>query len=604
MSKTIKELGNVLSDDVVTTTFGDVISYVAESVGRTFGPYGHNALIQTMDNVFSTKDGWTVLQNIAFKDPLCNAIKSTIANVAQSTVLLVGDGSTTSTLAANYMNQNISDIKNKYTIRQLEDSLTSCINAVISKLREKAIAIDDSNLYEAIYKIAMVSTNWNDELSKLIADIYVTTKNPIIKIDKSGTDQTYVEYIEGFDLAGSLMSTDFYINNRDNGTCTVYNPYIIIFNHNVQEKHFLSLSCLAEICRTANRALVVIAPGFEVGFTTKHNATNMANLNQRKPVVNLVPIKVSNFYTVDRECIDDFAVLTNCKIVTAIDEDFKGFLDDIATVMTKTCKSDDPDEQAALIEEKRAMVAMTIGYINEVFGTCDELIADEKSVLIKGLGQANEDIVQERKELIQYEIDKKTREYDALTMLSDDIRMKRIRLGKLQCNMGVIKVGGYGAANIKAKTDALDDATRACESAYRDGYTIGGCMAILNAVREIERNMPEDTSEVDKDVYAVIRWSFVSVFDKLFANKYGENKCDWNAITSIIDKCTEENVGYNIITEEFDYAQNVINPVDVDIETLKACMRLVLISVTSDQFIFKHYDISEGDTIINLKEVD
>ena len=602
MSKTVKELGNVLSDDVVTTTFGDVIRYVADSVGRTFGPYGHNALIQTMDNVFSTKDGWTVLQNIAFKDPLCNAIKSTIANVAQSTVLLVGDGSTTSTLAANFMNQNINDIKNKYTIRELEDHLVSCVNNIIAKLRERAVAIDDNNLYDDIYKIAMVSTNWNEELSRLIAEIYLTTKNPIIKIDKSGTDQTYVEYIEGFDLAGSLVSSDFYINNRDNGTCTVYNPYIIIFNHNVQEKYFLSLSCLAEICRSAGRTLVVVAPNFEIGFTTKHNATNMANLNQRKPVVNLVPIKVSNFYTVDRDCIDDFAVLTNSKIVTAIDEDFKGFLDDIATVMTKTCKTDDPDEQAALNDEKRAMVSMTIGYLNEVFGTCEELIVDEKSVLIKGLNKANEDLVEERKELIIYEIDKKTREYDALTMLSDDIRMKRVRLGKLQCNMGVIKVGGYGAANIKAKTDALDDATRACEAAYRDGYTIGGSVSIISAIHEIEQNYTSETPDIDKDIYHGIKWSFISVFDTLFVNKYGD--CDCNTIDKIIIKCIEENVGYNIITEDYDYDRNVINPVNVDIEILKACMRLVLISVTSDQFIFKHYDIGSDDTVINLKEVD
>lgn len=597
----IDKMGNIIDNTHTTEMIDDIVDYIANAVSQTFGPYGHNTLIQTLDNVQSTKDGWTVLQNITFKSPLYNTIKTMIANVAQSTVLLVGDGSTTSTIAANYMNKYMAKVKGSYTIRDLEDSLTRCVNTIVQKLKENAIEINDDNLEEAINKIALVSTNWNKELSDMITDIYVATHNPIIKIEKSGTDKTYTEFIEGFELSGSLMCSEFYAFNRENATCELKKPYIIIFNHNVTEKYFMSLCALSEICRHTGRTIVVIAPGFENGFISKLNATNMARVNSHQPLINMVPVKVVNYYTIDKECIDDFAALTTTMIVNATDDDFKDFLDEVSTTMYKS-PTGDADADAALQASKQELAQMALGYMDNVFGTCEEIIIGEKSVLIKGLTNSNTELVDERKRAIQYEIDKKTREYDALSMLSDDIRMKRIRLGKLQCNMGVIRVGGYGAANIKAKTDALDDATRACEAAYRDGYTIGGSMAIIQAIDDIIIASSDGQSPIDCWIYTAIKMSFESVFKTLFINKYDSDDIPVD-VDGIIKECLTRRVTYNIIDDDFDMDMNVINPVNVDIEVIKACLRLVLISVTSNQFIYKHYDFSDTSDL-SMKEVE
>ena len=192
-------------------------------------------------------------------------------------------------------------------------------------------------------------------------------------------------------------------------------------------------------------------------------------------------------------------------------------------------------------------------------------------------------------------------------MLTDDIRMKRIRLGKLQCNMAVIKVGGYGPANIRAKKDALDDATRACEAAYRDGYTIGGSMATLVAIRDALMdggNMETENTVLKTEIYTKMQSAFSMVFRQLFINKYGSDspKCESGALDEIINRCTADNVTYDIIHEKYDVDRNVINPVNTDIETLKACLRLVLICITSNQFIYKHYVTDTSP--INLQEVN
>ena len=609
MNQKIRDAGNVLGSRDTDKLIASVVDYVAQSVKETFGPYGHNVLIEGVGNVTSTKDGWTVLQNITFKDTTMNAIKSMIANVAQSTVLLVGDGSTTSTIAANNLNKYMAPLKKEYSIRDLEDTLTNCVNKVIEKLRENAYDITDENLGESIRKIALVSTNWNTELSDMISDIYVKTHNPIIKIDESGTDKTYVEYINGFDLTGSLTAGGYYITNRDQNVCELNNPYIVIFDHNIQEKYFLPLSYLAEICKSTKRTVVLMAPGFDNGFITRYNATNHEYINQRKSILNMVLAKLPNYYTIDRECIDDFSILTSSKIVSMTDEDFNDFLDEITKTLTTQLDPSAEDYQQK-IDERNQFIQMVIAYVNQSFGSCDTIILGEKSILIKGMSKANIPLIEERKESIQYEIDKKTREYDALAMLTDDIRMKRIRLGKLQCNMAVIKVGGYGPANIRAKKDALDDATRACEAAYRDGYTIGGSMATIIAITDMLKEIqPEggyssDNMTLEMKVYQNMLNAFSEVFVQLFANKYDKSTFEnmHDKLTAIITKCVDDNVTYDIIHNDYDVDRNVINPVNTDIETLKACLRLVLICITSNQFIFKHYVTDNAP--ISLREVN
>ena len=128
--------GNVISHERFKELMNETLDYVASAVSETFGPHGHNALIQTMNTVYSTKDGFHTLQNISCGDPIRTSIKFLIESVAQSIVLSVGEGSTTSIMAANHLNhifmERLSAVP--FTIRDLEDSLTKCVNLISEKI--------------------------------------------------------------------------------------------------------------------------------------------------------------------------------------------------------------------------------------------------------------------------------------------------------------------------------------------------------------------------------------------------------------------------------------------------------------------------------------
>ena len=51
-----------------------------------------------------------------------------------------------------------------------------------------------------------------------------------------------------------------------------------------------------------------------------------------------------------------------------------------------------------------------------------------------------------------------------------------------------------------------------------------------------------------------------------------------------------EKCGFDIIEKKYDTKRTtIINPVNVDIEVLKGCLRLLITSVTSNQFLFRNY---------------
>lgn len=611
--------GNVMNKNAYRKRMSSIVDYVADTVGKTFGPCGHTALIQTQDSVISTKDGWNLTQAIKFDNLIDNSMKSMIESCGQSVVLRVGDGSTSVVLAASVLNQELMKIEEKYnyTIRDIESGLKTCVNDIVSKLRENAIPISEDNLREGIYNVAMVSTNWNEELSNIIADIYDKTHNPIIKVLESGTTETYVDIINGYDLNGSLLLSNFYMTDLERQLCELHNPRIMMFETKVPEKYYAPLSLIAGILATKGEYLVVLAPDFDMTFIRHIKNFNAIASKTGKNYMNLIPATYISNYNIDKECVEDFAALTGTTIIGRNDEELIEFFDDITTNMTtkeiptEGLTGDELESAIASNEERNNMRNAILQFLpaklDEICGSCDTITISNKNITVDGLTHQNTKMVDDRRKTLESEINGKIKECDALTMLTDDIRQKRIRLGKLQGSMGIIKIGGYGKTNLKAIKDALDDATRACEAAYRDGYTVGSSVAIGIAIKSIL-----DEHIDDEDFYIslkhlildAIKYSFTRVFRQLFINKDGSFdtddvetcptiKVDGDGLTidHILTKCVKSKCGFDILTNTFDTGcTKIINPVNVDIEILLGCMRLVINCFSSDQFVFTNFD--------------
>ena len=618
---------NLISKDDFKNRVSKICEKIATVIGGSMGPYGKSTVIQTVDNVYTTKDGWNIMNQLNFGDITDNAIAKMIINVAQSVVLKVGDGTTSSVVVANEMNRFISKYMEdhpQYTSRDIENGLRNAVNLIIDELNRMATPITNENKVDAIRKIALVSTNWDTELSDLIAEIYKNTDNPIIKIQDSGTEKSYIEINEGYDLSAKLLAPDIFMTDNE---CVVDEPMILVFDHGIKETDFITLYSIAGTLNNnemiGKPKLVILAPSFEEGFITRMRATLTTLIKSGKFVnMPLIPVKYTNTLVVDRECVSDFTALIGGVMISKSSTEFKDMyknLSEFILAMAKNDPSIGENPQDALTE-KLANISEYI--IQNHAGGCDSIKIDDKHIVASGLTSANTEIVENTKKLLINEIDKLNKEADAHTTLTEGLKLKKIRLGKLNCNMGTIMLGGYGDAYLKAKRDALDDATRACEAAHRNGYVCGNGIATICAIKSIrEKNEPLNTMVVE--MLRIIEVSFFKIFFTLNENSIGKrvsNNIDeydkaviefgltvennshlsddlvkslsneFNYLLNNLMKCITNKCAFDIISNKVDTNGNIINPVDVDIEVIKGCLRLVLISISSNQMLFKYFD--------------
>ena len=167
----------------------------------------------------------------------------------------------------------------------------------------------------------------------------------------------------------------------------------------------------------------------------------------------------------------------------------------------------------------------------------------------------------QRIKTIQAEIDKAMKDFSAKSMFTDEIKLKKIRLGKLRLKMGTIFVGGYGEGQLKSTRDALDDAINACANAYTDGVTIGGGIAIPLAIENIRTALRDESSDIFTEalqfckdngaanispvikVLAIIQEGFTNTWEIMLRNKYPDGiATDVNAENYCDGPCTMMNI--------------------------------------------------------------
>lgn len=602
---------NRLNKEELANLMRKVSIDVACAVAPTYGPYGANTLIQTANKVQATKDGWNVVQYLNYpNNGVLNALKGLIIDCAQPVLLKYGDGTSTVMLLAYRMYEFIYSYilkgKKSYNIREIESTLSDIVDELCQAIISESEKIDmDKDGVDVIRDIARISTNWDEEMSNFIAKIYEYTHNPIIKFENSGSDKSYVEFIDGYEIKGELQLPQHYITDHVHGECVSENPVVIIFDHAVGQDNFELLNMFSGMIFTReHRELVVIAPDFQPTFINTLNALNIERHRKGMKQLSCIPFKYYTHVKEDKECINDLCCLfgttpisENNTDMSEMFQDVKSALSDKAAVRNMTNIT---EEQVDSIYKKCSdTLNVACQYLLEVGGSCGKITLTKKHMIAQDFNNADMQNLEQRRETLKHEIDVTMKECAALSMITEGIRMKRIRQGKLELKMGVIHVGGFGDANLKGKRDALDDATKACEAAYYSGYTYGGGVAGLIALDKCDSEKTELRSKLIK----FIEYSYREVIHILHENKYGKQKEQetfYNLVEQIIDRCILNKVAYNIITDQYD--SSLISPVSGEIEILKGAMTLVMAMINANQMVFQ--DITSIEDVERLEAIE
>jgi len=531
-----------------------VFNQVAGALVNTLGPYGSTTIIEKYGEMHITKDGWQVLKKIHFGDPVNNNIMHLLINISAQVVLRVGDGSTSSIIAANTI---LNRLENNPTLKKMRPKeflkvLSAAVELISQRILDFSSKINKENDpdFNEIYKLAMISTNGDDDVSKVIQTIYRETVNPSIEFVQSKTNKTTYEIIEGYKLA-NMTYIDGIFANGDDGTCSITKPIIIMFDHKIdKETHFDKILTNAiQVALAQERRIVIVAPNYDK-YLLNMLGTAIPMEYKARGTSTSVYARVSLINNMSHELYNDFATMTGGMIIreTHIDQLVDGTLK-----------------------------------VDEFLGEVDNIVIGDTSTLIKGFYKRNEDMYNVCVNDATAKYKKVEATHRELGIVNSELYELKQRLAKLRGKMGVIYVGGNSSLEKVSNYDLVEDAVKACESAYNYGYNIGGNLILPIAIRHIKENT-ENLSDNTKLILDLLNDAFRDVFVKVLGNKFTEERdTGSDKLYDIVDKCVDSWKCYDLITDE--YSDNVINSCFTDIEILKAATSIVSLLISSNQYV-------------------
>jgi len=428
---------NLPSQIVKNLSFGDEardkimagVYKLTSAVRSTLGSSGKCVIYEdATGRPVITKDGVTVAESVVLRDPVENLGATLIKQAAQKTVAEAGDGTTTATVLAHAILENIDNYTGEEQIRDIKSSILECAEEVKSYLDKTSLPVEG----EMLKQVAYVSCNNDDELGEKIGEAYEKVgKNGIVLMQDSETNETYVEIVEGTKFNSGLKSTHL-LTDKDKELAVLDNPLILVVTSPIP--NIRRIQNILEHAVKTKRELLIVGHVEEQAF-----ATLLANKVKGNIKINIVDMP--GFGPNKEEATLDLALLTGATVINEALGDDLDLID--VSVLGEAIKSV-TDFKTTTLQIKK-----------EVTGDLDARIEDVKKK------------IKEEKNAYM-----KIKHEERLSMLT----------GKV----GILYVGADSAVAHKEKKDRVDDALHATKAALVEGIIPGGGIALLNAGQIIE----------------------------------------------------------------------------------------------------------------------
>ncbi len=208
-------------------------------------------------------------------------------------------------------------------------------------------------------------------------------------------------------------------------------------------------------------------------------------------------------------------------------------------------------------------------------GRADKVWADKENTRIVG-GKGDAKGLKARIAQIRGAIEKTTSDFDREKLQE--------RLAKLSGGVAVINVGAATEIEMKDKKERVNDAVAATKAALEEGIVSGGGVALLKA-RKVLETLKKSFSD-DEKIAAEILWKALAEPIKGIIKNAGVDE-GW-VVKSVEEyKGTEENYGYNVMTNSFGdmVKAGVIDPAKVTRSAVENAASVGMMVLTTEALI-------------------
>jgi chaperonin GroEL len=408
---------------------------LAEAVGSTMGPSGHNVIIDgTVGAPLITKDGVTVAKSINLRERLPSMGAELLKEVASKTNELAGDGTTTATVLAHAMlKEGIKMIATGRDAIYVKKGMDFATEKVIEVLKKNCIPVRNS---QDIINVGTISANGDVKVGELLSQaIDKVGQDGIITIEPGKSTQTTLEVAEGMQFDGGYLSP-YFVTNSEKNTVELINPFILLTNRKISAlADFIPI--LEKVANT-NNPLLVIADDVE------GEALHTLIVNKFKGTLASCAVKAPSYGENRTDILGDIAAVvggmvldaSNAQALKNLSLESLGMAAKVIVTRTSTTIVGEPSEAARQAIDERVKGLKTA--LNSD-GSLDELHID---------------------------------------------RYKK-RLAKLAGGVAVVRVGGSTEVEILEKKDRVEDALNATIAAAQEGIVPGGGSALFYAQKEV-----------------------------------------------------------------------------------------------------------------------
>ena len=516
----------------------DGIDVLANAVATTLGPKGRNvALDRKFGSPTITHDGVTVAKEVELEDPYENMGAQLLKEAATKTNDIAGDGTTTSTVLAHAMvSDGLKNLSAGANPMMLKRGIERAAKEVADALTDMAI---DVTTKEEIASVAAISAQ-DTEIGELIAEVMDKVgKDGVITVEESKGLEFETEYVEGMQFDRGYISP-YFVTDPENMEATIEEPYVLIHDKKISAATDI-VPLLEKLVQVGKRDLVVIAEDID------GEALATLVLNKLRGMLNVLAVKAPGFGDRRKAMLQDIAVLTGGTVIT--------------------------EELGRKLE---SVTINDLGQAGKVSSTKDD------TTVIEGKGDS--DKIKGRIEEIKVEIDRSTSDYDKEKLQE--------RLAKLSGGVAVIRVGAATETELKEKKHRVEDALSATRAAVEEGIVPGGGVALVNALKSIEK-LSDDDPDINTGI-KVVRSALTTPLRGITRNAGKEGAVILEGVRRKQEEAKNDKIGYDVLTGEYvDMVEaGIIDPAKVTKGALENAASIAAMILTTEALIT---DIPEDD---------
>ena len=408
------------------------VDKLANAVKVTLGPKGRNVVLdRKFGSPLITNDGVSIAKEIELEDPYENMGAKLVAEVANKTNEIAGDGTTTATILAQSMiTEGLKNVTSGANPVGLRRGMERAVKVAVERLREISVTVDSKG---KIAQVGAISAA-DEEVGKFISEAMDKVGNDgVITIEESQGLETMLEVVEGMQFDRGYLSP-YMVSDTEKMLADLDNPYILVTDKKINAVQEI-LPVLEEVV-AATKPLLIIADDVE------QEAIATLVVNKLRGTFNVVAVKAPGFGERRKAILEDISILTGATLIT----------EDLG------------------LDLKDANITM-LGNSSKVN------VTKERTIIVDGKG--NKEDIESRKSQIKSLYAESTSEFDREKLQE--------RLAKLSGGVAVIKVGAATETELKEKKLRIEDALNSTRAAVEEGIVAGGGTALVQVISEVEK---------------------------------------------------------------------------------------------------------------------